>query len=130
MRSLRVHGVQEYAVIMTTLIMDAADHSTAENPAAPKRGTYLYNLAMEYSWPHQQKTDHGANELVVRRCLLQYARRDHTGTLITAETFQKRCYLRIGNLTQIRNELRCRSGTMIRRLREGLEFMSFPRLLP
>jgi len=101
-------------------------HSLQVSIAAPYPGTALYQQAKENGWlPDDDATlidEHG-----VQTATLSYPNLNRTEIYNSVETFYKQFYFRAGKIAEMSAEM-LRSPEMLkRRLREGMEFVSFLR---
>jgi hopanoid biosynthesis associated radical SAM protein HpnJ len=101
-------------------------HSLQVSIAAPYPGTALYQQAKENGWlPDDDATlidEHG-----VQTATLSYPNLNRTEIYNSVETFYKQFYFRAGKIAEMSAEM-LRSPEMLkRRLREGVEFVSFLR---
>ena len=101
-------------------------HTIQVSLAAPYPGTELYRQAVENGW---LDSEHG--ELIDSRGLqvapLRYPQLDYRESFNSVEAFYRRFYFRTSKIASIVSEM-ARSREMLgRRLREGVEFMSFLR---
>ena len=101
-------------------------HSLQVSIAAPYPGTALYRQAKENGWlPDDDATlidEHG-----VQTATLSYPNLNRTEIYDSVETFYKQFYFRAGKIAEMSAEMVRRPEMMRRRLREGVEFISFLR---
>ncbi len=101
-------------------------HTIQVSLAAPYPGTELYRQAVDNGW---LDAEHG--ELVDSRGLqiapLSYPGLDYRESFESVETFYRRFYFRASKIASIVSEMARSREMLVRRLREGLEFMSFLR---
>jgi hopanoid biosynthesis associated radical SAM protein HpnJ len=101
-------------------------HSLQVSIAAPYPGTALYRQATENGWlPEDDATlldEHG-----VQTATLSYPNLNRTEIYDSVETFYKQFYFRAGKITEMSAEMLRSPQMMKRRLREGVEFVSFLR---
>jgi hypothetical protein len=94
--------------------------------AAPYPGTALYRQAKENGWlPDDDATlidEHG-----VQTATLSYPNLNRTEIYDSVETFYKQFYFRAGKIAEMSGEMLRSPEMMKRRLREGVEFVSFLR---
>jgi hopanoid biosynthesis associated radical SAM protein HpnJ len=101
-------------------------HSLQVSIAAPYPGTALYRQAKENGWlPEDDATlidEHG-----VQTATLSYPDLNRTQIYDSVETFYKQFYFRAGKIAEMSAEMLRSPEMMKRRLREGVEFVSFLR---
>jgi hopanoid biosynthesis associated radical SAM protein HpnJ len=101
-------------------------HSLQVSIAAPYPGTALYRQAKENGWlPEDDATlidEHG-----VQAATLSYPNLNRTEIYDSVETFYKQFYFRAGKIAEMSAEMLRSPQMMKRRLREGVEFVSFLR---
>ena len=101
-------------------------HSLQVSIAAPYPGTALYRQAKENGWlPEEDATlldEHG-----VQTATLSYPNLNRTEIYDSVETFYKQFYFRAGKIAEMSAEMLRSPQMMKRRLREGVEFVSFLR---
>ncbi len=101
-------------------------HTIQVSIAAPYPGTALYRQAKEQGWlPDDDATlvdEHG-----VQSAALSYPHLNRTEIFDSVETFYKKFYFRAGKIAEISAEMLRSTDVMKRRLREGVEFVSFLR---
>jgi hopanoid biosynthesis associated radical SAM protein HpnJ len=101
-------------------------HSLQVSIAAPYPGTALYRQAKENGWlPDDDATlidEHG-----VQTATLSYPNLNRTEIYDSVETFYKQFYFRAGKIAEMSGEMLRSPEMMKRRLREGVEFVSFLR---
>ena len=101
-------------------------HSLQVSIAAPYPGTALYRQAKENGWlPEEDATlldEHG-----VQTATLSYPNLNRTEIYDSVETFYKQFYFRAGKIAEMSAEMLRSPHMMKRRLREGVEFVSFLR---
>ena len=94
--------------------------------AAPYPGTALYKQAKENGWlPDEDATlldEHG-----VQSAMISYPNLNRTEIYESVETFYKQFYFRAGKIAELSAEMLKSPTVMKRRLREGVEFVSFMR---
>jgi hopanoid biosynthesis associated radical SAM protein HpnJ len=101
-------------------------HSLQVSIAAPYPGTALYQQAKENGW---LPDDDSAliDERGVQTATLSYPGLNRTEIYDSVETFYKQFYFRAGKIAEMSAEMLRSPETMKRRLREGVEFVSFLR---
>ena len=101
-------------------------HSLQVSIAAPYPGTALYEQAKENGW---LPADDAAliDEHGVQTATLSYPNLNRTEIYDSVETFYKQFYFRAGKIAEMSAEMLRSPHMMKRRLREGLEFVSFLR---
>jgi hopanoid biosynthesis associated radical SAM protein HpnJ len=101
-------------------------HSLQVSIAAPYPGTALYRQAKENGWlPEDAATlidEHG-----VQTAALSYPNLNRTEIYESVETFYRQFYFRAGKIAEMSAEMLRSPDMMRRRLREGVEFVSFLR---
>jgi hopanoid biosynthesis associated radical SAM protein HpnJ len=101
-------------------------HTIQVSLAAPYPGTELYRQAVENGW---LDTQHG--ELIDSRGVqvapLRYPQLDYRESFDSVEAFYRRFYFRTSKIASIVSEMARSRQMLMRRLREGIEFMSFLR---
>jgi hopanoid biosynthesis associated radical SAM protein HpnJ len=101
-------------------------HSLQVSIAAPYPGTALYRQAKENGWlPADDATlidEHG-----VQTATLSYPNLNRTEIYNSVDTFYKQFYFRAGKIAEMSAEMLRSPQMMKRRLREGVEFVSFLR---
>jgi hopanoid biosynthesis associated radical SAM protein HpnJ len=94
--------------------------------AAPYPGTALYRQAQEQGWlPADDASlvdEHG-----VQSAVLSYPNLNRTEMFDSVDQFYRKFYFRAGKIAEISAEMLRDSDVMKRRLREGVEFVSFLR---
>ena len=94
--------------------------------AAPYPGTALYRQAKENGWlPEDDATlldEHG-----VQSAMISYPNLNRTEIYDSVESFYKQFYFRAGKIAELSAEMLRSPQVMKRRLREGVEFVSFMR---
>jgi hopanoid biosynthesis associated radical SAM protein HpnJ len=94
--------------------------------AAPYPGTALYRQAKENGWlPEDDATlldEHG-----VQSAMISYPNLNRTEIYDSVESFYKQFYFRAGKIAELSAEMLRSPQMMKRRLREGVEFVSFMR---
>jgi radical SAM superfamily enzyme YgiQ (UPF0313 family) len=94
--------------------------------AAPYPGTALYRQAQEQGWlPADDASlvdEHG-----VQSAVLSYPNLNRTEMFDSVDQFYRKFYFRAGKIAEISAEMIRDSEVMKRRLREGVEFVSFLR---
>lgn len=101
-------------------------HTIQVSIAAPYPGTALYRQAKENGW----LPDDGAvlvDEHGVQSATLSYPHLNRTEIFDSVETFYKKFYFRAGKIAEISAEMARSPEMMRRRLREGVEFVTFLR---
>ena len=101
-------------------------HSLQVSIAAPYPGTALYRQAKENGWlPDDDASlldEHG-----VQNATLSYPSLNRTEIYDSVETFYRQFYFRAGKIAEMSAEMVRSPEMMKRRLREGVEFVSFLR---
>jgi hopanoid biosynthesis associated radical SAM protein HpnJ len=101
-------------------------HSLQVSIAAPYPGTALYRQAQENGWLTEEEGDlidnHG-----VQTAVLEYPGLTRTEIFDSVETFYKKFYFRAGKIAEMSAEMARNPEMLRRRLREGVEFVSFLR---
>ena len=101
-------------------------HTLQVSIAAPYPGTALYRQAQEEGWlPTDDATlvdEHG-----VQTAVLSYPNLNRTEIFDSVDTFYRKFYFRAGKIAEISAEMLRDGDVMKRRLREGVEFVSFLR---
>jgi hopanoid biosynthesis associated radical SAM protein HpnJ len=101
-------------------------HSLQVSIAAPYPGTALYQQAKDNGWlPEDDSTlidEHG-----VQNAMLSYPNLNRTEIYQSVEVFYKQFYFRAGKIAEMSAEMLRSPQVMKRRLREGVEFVSFMR---
>jgi hopanoid biosynthesis associated radical SAM protein HpnJ len=101
-------------------------HSLQVSIAAPYPGTALYQQARENGWLPEDDTtlidEHG-----VQTATLSYPNLNRTEIYDSVETFYREFYFRAGKIAEMSAEMLRSPQMMKRRLREGVEFVSFLR---
>ncbi len=94
--------------------------------AAPYPGTALYRQAQEQGW---LPTDDASlvDEHGVQSAVLSYPNLNRTEMFDSVDQFYRKFYFRAGKIAEISAEMIRDSDVMKRRLREGVEFVSFLR---
>jgi hopanoid biosynthesis associated radical SAM protein HpnJ len=99
-------------------------HTIQVSIAAPYPGTALYRQAKENGWlPDDDATL--LDERGVQAAALGYPHLNRTEIFDSVETFYKKFYFRAGKIAEITAEMVRSPEMMRRRLREGVEFVSF-----
>jgi len=101
-------------------------HSLQVSIAAPYPGTALYRQAQEEGW----LTDDGAtlvDDHGVQSAVLQYPELSRTEIFDSVDEFYKKFYFRAGKIAEMVSEMVHDRQMFTRRLREGVEFVSFLR---
>jgi hopanoid biosynthesis associated radical SAM protein HpnJ len=101
-------------------------HTIQVSIAAPYPGTALYRQAKEQGW----LTDDGAvlvDEHGMQTAALSYPHLNRTEIFDSLDTFYRKFYFRAGKIAEISAEMLRDSDVMKRRLREGVQFVSFLR---
>ena len=101
-------------------------HTLQVSIAAPYPGTALYRQAEEEGW---FSTDDATlvDEHGVQAAVLSYPNLNRTEIFDSVDTFYRKFYFRAGKIAEISAEMLRDSDVMKRRLREGVEFVSFLR---
>ena len=101
-------------------------HTLQVSIAAPYPGTALYRQAQEEGW---FSTDDATlvDEHGVQSAVLSYPNLNRTEIFDSVDTFYRKFYFRAGKIAEISAEMIRDSDVMKRRLREGVEFVSFLR---
>ncbi len=101
-------------------------HTLQVSIAAPYPGTALYRQAQEEGWlPADDASlvdEHG-----VQSAVLSYPNLNRTEMFDSVDTFYRKFYFRASKIAEISAEMVRDSDVMKRRLREGVEFVSFLR---
>ncbi len=101
-------------------------HTLQVSIAAPYPGTALYRQAQEEGWlPTDDATlvdEHG-----VQTAVLSYPNLNRTEIFDSVDAFYRKFYFRAGKIAEISAEMLRDADVMKRRLREGVEFVSFLR---
>jgi radical SAM superfamily enzyme YgiQ (UPF0313 family) len=101
-------------------------HTLQVSIAAPYPGTALYRQAEEEGWFSNDDAtlvdEHG-----VQAAVLSYPTLNRTEIFESVDTFYRKFYFRAGKIAEISAEMLRDSDVMKRRLREGVEFVSFLR---
>ena len=105
---------------------DINPHTLQVSIAAPYPGTTLYEQAIENGWlPEDEASlvdEHG-----VQTAALSYPNLNRTEIFSSVDVFYRKFYFRAGKIAEISSEMLRSSDVMKRRLREGVEFVSFLR---
>ncbi|HTR12191.1 MAG TPA: hopanoid biosynthesis associated radical SAM protein HpnJ [Roseiarcus sp.] len=99
-------------------------HTLQVSLAAPYPGTELYRQALEEGWldaEHAELVD----ERGVQLAPLHYPQLSYKESFESVETFYRRFYFRAPKIAAIVSEMARSPQVLARRLREGVEFMSF-----
>jgi hopanoid biosynthesis associated radical SAM protein HpnJ len=101
-------------------------HTLQVSIAAPYPGTALYRQAQEEGW---LPTDEASlvDEHGVQSAVLTYPNLNRTEIFDSVDAFYRKFYFRAGKIAEISAEMIRDSDVMKRRLREGVEFVSFLR---
>jgi hopanoid biosynthesis associated radical SAM protein HpnJ len=101
-------------------------HTLQVSIAAPYPGTALYRQAQEEGW---LPTDEASlvDEHGVQSAVLSYPNLNRTEMFDSVDTFYRKFYFRAGKIAEISAEMIRDTDVMKRRLREGVEFVSFLR---
>jgi hopanoid biosynthesis associated radical SAM protein HpnJ len=103
-------------------------HSLQVSIAAPYPGTALYRQAQENGWLAEDEAESGLiDDHGVQGAVLQYPELSRTEIFDSVETFYKKFYFRAGKIAEMSAEMMRSPEMMRRRLREGVEFVSFLR---
>ena len=103
-------------------------HTIQVSIAAPYPGTYLYEQAQENGWFAEGVEGMSlVDERGVQTAALGYPHLSRTEIYDSVETFYRRFYFRAGKIAEISAEMLRSPDVARRRLREGVEFMSFLR---
>ena len=101
-------------------------HTLQVSIAAPYPGTALYRQAQEEGWLPSDDAilvdEHG-----IQTAALSYPNLNRTEIFDSVDTFYRKFYFRAGKIAEISAEMLRDSDVMKRRLREGVEFVSFLR---
>jgi hopanoid biosynthesis associated radical SAM protein HpnJ len=99
-------------------------HTLQVSIAAPYPGTALYRQAEEEGW---LPADHGAlvDEHGIQTAALSYPNLSQSEIFDSVDTFYRKFYFRAGKIAEISAEMVRSADVMKRRLREGVEFVSF-----
>jgi hopanoid biosynthesis associated radical SAM protein HpnJ len=101
-------------------------HTLQVSIAAPYPGTALYRQAQEEGWLPDSNTslvdDHG-----VQTAALSYPNLTQSEIFDSVDTFYRKFYFRASKIAEISAEMLRSTDVMKRRLREGMEFVSFLR---
>jgi hopanoid biosynthesis associated radical SAM protein HpnJ len=101
-------------------------HTIQVSIAAPYPGTALYRQAQEEGWlPADDATlvdEHG-----IQTAALSYPNLNRTEIFDSVDAFYRKFYFRAGKIAEISAEMLRDADVMKRRLREGVEFVSFLR---
>jgi hopanoid biosynthesis associated radical SAM protein HpnJ len=105
---------------------DVNPHTVQVSIAAPYPGTALYRQAQEEGWLSPDDAslvdEHG-----VQTAALSYPGLNRTEIFDSVDTFYRKFYFRAGKIAEISAEMIRDTDVMKRRLREGVEFVSFLR---
>ncbi len=105
---------------------DINPHTLQVSIAAPYPGTALYQQALENGWLPEDDASlvdqHG-----VQTAALSYPNLNRTEIFDSVDVFYRKFYFRAGKIAEISAEMLRSSDVMKRRLREGVEFVSFLR---
>jgi hopanoid biosynthesis associated radical SAM protein HpnJ len=104
---------------------DVNPHSLQVSIAAPYPGTALYKQAQEEGWlpdDGQLVDDRG-----VQSAVLEYPELSRTEIFDSVDVFYKKFYFRAGKIAEMVSEMVRDRDMFTRRLREGVEFVSFLR---
>jgi hopanoid biosynthesis associated radical SAM protein HpnJ len=105
---------------------DINPHSLQVSIAAPYPGTALYRQAQEEGWLPDDDTalvdEHG-----VQSAVLEYPGLTRTEIFESVDAFYKKFYFRAGKIAEMVSEMVRDRDMLTRRLREGVEFVSFLR---
>jgi radical SAM superfamily enzyme YgiQ (UPF0313 family) len=99
-------------------------HTIQVSIAAPYPGTALYRQAQEQGW----LPDHGSglvDEHGVQIAALSYPELNRTSIFDSVDEFYRKFYFRAGKIAELSAEMLRDREVMKRRLREGVEFVSF-----
>jgi hopanoid biosynthesis associated radical SAM protein HpnJ len=103
-------------------------HSLQVSIAAPYPGTALYRQAQENGWLAEDEAESGLiDDHGVQGAVLQYPGLSRSEIFDSVETFYKKFYFRAGKIAEMSAEMMRSPEMMRRRLREGVEFVSFLR---
>ncbi len=101
-------------------------HSLQVSIAAPYPGTALYRQAKENGWLPDDDAEL-VDEHGVQTAALEYPHLNRTEIFDSVDTFYKKFYFRAGKIAEMSAEM-VRDGDLFkRRIREGVEFVSFLR---
>ena len=105
---------------------DINPHSLQVSIAAPYPGTALYKQAQEEGWLPE---DHAnlVDERGVQSAVLEYPELSRTEIFESVDAFYKKFYFRAGKIAEMVSEMVRDKDMFTRRLREGVEFVSFLR---
>jgi hopanoid biosynthesis associated radical SAM protein HpnJ len=101
-------------------------HTIQVSIAAPYPGTALYEQAKESGWLSEEDATL-VDDQGVQTAALSYPHLNRTEIFDSLETFYRKFYFRAGKIAEISAEMLRSSDIMKRRLREGVEFVSFLR---
>jgi hopanoid biosynthesis associated radical SAM protein HpnJ len=102
-------------------------HTIQVSIAAPYPGTALYRQAKENGWLPEDEDATLLDEHGVQIAALEYPHLTRTEIFDSVETFYKKFYFRAGKIAEMTGEMVRSSDMLKRRLREGVEFVSFLR---
>jgi hopanoid biosynthesis associated radical SAM protein HpnJ len=101
-------------------------HTIQVSIAAPYPGTLLYQQAKDNGWLPPDDTETTlVDEHGVQTAALSYPHLNRTEMYDSVETFYRRFYFRAGKVAEMSAEMLRSRQMMRRRLREGVEFVSF-----
>jgi hopanoid biosynthesis associated radical SAM protein HpnJ len=101
-------------------------HSLQVSIAAPYPGTALYRQAQENGWISDEDA-RLVDERGVQAAVLEYPELTRTEMYESVEVFYKKFYFRAGKIAEMVGEMVRDRAMLTRRLREGVEFVSFLR---
>ncbi len=101
-------------------------HSLQVSIAAPYPGTALYRQAQENGWISDEDA-RLVDERGVQAAVLEYPELTRTEMYESVEVFYKKFYFRAGKISEMVGEMVRDRVMLTRRLREGVEFVSFLR---
>src|SRR2546426_567515 len=90
--------------------------------AAPYPGTVMYRQALEHGWLDGRDLVDGRG---VQRSALSYPHLPHTEIFASVETFYRRFYFRPRKIFAIVGEMARDRQVLVRRLRDGVQFLRF-----
>jgi len=102
-------------------------HTIQVSIAAPYPGTALYRQAKEQGWLPPDDDATLVDEHGVQSATLSYPHLNRTEIFDSVETFYKKFYFRAGKIAEMVSEMVHDRQMFTRRLREGVEFVSFLR---
>jgi hopanoid biosynthesis associated radical SAM protein HpnJ len=105
---------------------DINPHSLQVSIAAPYPGTALYKQAKEEGWLPDDE-GHLVDDRGVQSAVLGYPELSRTEIFDSVDVFYKKFYFRAGKIAEMVSEMVRDRDMFTRRLREGVEFVSFLR---